>query len=84
MLVKIEFGSTAPSEETIDLKDYGYDANIDWEDLTYEQQNEITDSLALEYDVVAGGSSLSFRDNSDIYEDCYDDEELKSIENKFS
>lgn len=84
MLVKIEFTSTAPKEEIIDLKDYGYDAHIDWEDLTYEQQNEITDSISLEYDVLAGGTPLSFRNNWDIYADCYDDEEIEDIESKFS
>ena len=84
MLVRIEFTSTAPSEEIIDLKDYGYDATIDWDDLTYDQQNEITDLICGEYDVIAGGDPLNFIDNTSTYEDYYDEEEIEDIQSKFS
>ena len=35
----------AVSTETIDLVDYGYSEDISFDDLTEEQQNEITDPL---------------------------------------
>lgn len=82
MLVKIEYTFTAPSTEIIDLKDYGYDAEKSWEDLTYEEQNEITDSLSIQYDVIAGGEEIQYNGNESYYADYYDEEELEIILNK--
>lgn len=84
MLVRIEFSSTAPSEEIIDLKDFGYEVETEWDDLTYEQQCEITDSMAMQYDVTAGGDYLSYRDYTSLYKENYSDEELEILESKIS
>lgn len=32
-------------EEDVDLTDYGYDEDVDWDSLTVEQQNDILDPL---------------------------------------
>lgn len=84
MLVRIEFSSTAPSEEIVDLKDFGYEVETEWSDLTYKQQCEITDSMAIQYDVMAGGDPLSYRDYTYLYQENYNDEELEILENKIS
>lgn len=31
--------------ETVDLTDYGHDENVKWEDLTEQEQSDITDGL---------------------------------------
>ena len=82
MIVRIEYTSTAPTEDYIDLKDYGYEAETSWDDLTYEQQCEITDSLCEQYDVIAGGEELDFENNINYYEETYDKEELEQIINR--
>jgi len=81
MLVRIEFTMTTPSSEVIDLKDYGYDVTTKWEDLTYEEQCMVTDSVSLEYQVLAGGEDLNYIDNESDYSDYYNDEDLEEIEN---
>lgn len=81
MLVEIEFSMTAPKSVVIDLKDHGYEVTTKWEDLTYEEQNEITDNLSLEYDVIAGGEGLDYNTNRDYYESSYDEDELEEIKN---
>lgn len=57
MKAKIIFSHTAPNDEVIDLTDYGYDENVQWDDLTYEQQTEITTNIASQYLVIASGEN---------------------------
>jgi len=35
----------SPSNDTIDLKDYGHDEKTLWEDLSEDEQNEILDPI---------------------------------------
>lgn len=79
MLVRIEFKTNAPKEEVINLCDYGHEIGTKWEDLTEDEQNEITDSLVEEYNVFAGGEDMDLNDNFSDYEDTYDQEELEQI-----
>lgn len=79
MLVRIEFKTDAPKEEVINLCDYGYEIDQKWEDLTEDEQNEITDSLVEEYKVFAGGEDMDFNDNFSNYEDVYDEDEIEQI-----
>jgi hypothetical protein len=82
MLVEIEFTSTAPQQEVIDLVDYGFDAETSWNDLTSDEQNEILDSLCEQYDVVAGGEEIPYKNNEHIYEESYEEEDLEIIKSK--
>jgi len=80
MLVEINFKTDAPKSEIINLKDYGFDTETKWDDLTDEERNEITDSLSEKYCVYCGGTELSYENNLSIYNDEFDDEEIKLIE----
>ena len=79
MLVRIEFKTDTPANEVINLCDYGYEIYTKWEDLTEDEQNEITDSLVEQYCVYAGGEDMDFNDNFSDYEDTYNEYELEQI-----
>lgn len=79
MLVKIEFGSTAPDEEVINLCDYGHSLTTKWDDLSDEEQNQIKDSLSEKYFVVAGGEGIPCEEYTQEYLEHYNEEELSEI-----
>ena len=79
MLARIEFKTDAPTEEVINLCDFGYEIDKKWQDLTEDERNEITDSLAEQYIVYAGGEDMDFDDNFSDYEDAYDKDELEQL-----
>ncbi len=84
MLVTIKYTMDAPCDEIIDLTDYGHDFDKSWDDLTEDEKNIITDSIAEQYCVFAGGTELSFKDNESDYANCYDEEQMKVLEEKFN
>ena len=79
MLVRIEFKTDAPTEEVINLCDYGHEIDTKWEDLTEDEQNEITASLVEQYLVFAGGEGMDFNDNFSDYKDAYNEDELEQL-----